>query len=179
MAEAVDKHIWAGRAAYLALVAALIFVGVLPLDTLPPSWAGPDLVMAVTLVWVTRRPDYVPVWLIAATFLLCDLIFQRPPGLWAALVIVMTEMLRGRATQLRGMPFLFEWLTVGVGLIVATLVYRMALGLVLVPRPPGLLHLSQLAATILAYPLVAALAHWLFGVSRPALGEIDRRGKRL
>lgn len=179
MAEQVDKRVWTGRAAYLGLIAVVIFVSVLPLGTLPPRWAGPDLVMAATLVWVTRRPDYVPVWLIAGTFLLADLFFQRPPGLWAALVIVLTEVLRNRAVDLRGIHFVLEWLTVSLGLIAITVIYRLSLGLVLVPRPPALLQLSELAATIAAYPVVAGLAQVVFGVSRPAMGEIDRKGQRL
>jgi hypothetical protein len=52
--------------------------------------------LALTFAWVLRRPEFVPPLLIAAMILLGDLMFHRPPGLWAALVLVTAETLRVR-----------------------------------------------------------------------------------
>jgi rod shape-determining protein MreD len=41
--------------------------------------------------------------------LLADLLFLRPPGLWAAIVVLGHEFLRNREQGLRDMPFFVEW----------------------------------------------------------------------
>jgi rod shape-determining protein MreD len=179
MAEMVRNRIWLGRAAFVLTAAVIVFAALLPLNTMPRPFVGPDLLLAVTLVWIGRRPDHVPVGIVAALFLLTDLLFHRPPGLMAALTVILTEVLRTRAESLRGMPFPIEWLTVAVGLTAVTLANRFALSVAIVPQaPPGLVML-QTVMTILCYPILAGLAYLMFGISRPAPGETDSMGRRL
>jgi len=90
MAETPTAEVWTGRVIYAGVMAAIIFIQLLPLDTRPDVWAAPDLMLTVTLAWTARRPDFSPLILIAGMFLLADLLFQRPPGLWTGLVIIMT-----------------------------------------------------------------------------------------
>lgn len=145
----------------------------------PARWIAPDLLILLTLAWVTRRPGFAPALAIAAIFLVADLLFQRPPGLWAGLVLILSEMLRGRSRSLRTLPFWVEWATVGGGLIAITLVNRFTLSMVLVPQASLGLTLLQMALTILCYPVVVLLSYLLFGISRPTPGEVDASGKRL
>jgi len=179
MAEIPSTRLWIGRMTFLALICGILFVQILPLGTLPPRWAGPDLILAVTLVWLARRPDFVPVLLIAAVFLLTDLLQHRPPGLWTALVVLLTEALRAREAELRTMPYLLEWMTMGFGIIVITLADRLVLALLMMPQTPLALAMGSVTMTVLVYPVVAAAAHFVFGVSRPGLGAIDASGRRL
>lgn len=179
MAETPTAQVWIGRFVFVCIMITIIFIQLLPLDTRPDIWAAPDLMLTVALVWTARRPDFAPVVLIAALFLLADLLFQRPPGLWTGLMIIMTEIFRNRARRIRNVPLMIEWGSVAAGILAITLVYRISLTIVMTPQPPLGLTLIQMVMTIAIYPLVVAAAHFIFGVSRPAPGQTDSLGHRL
>ena len=98
---------------------------------------------------------------------------------WLVLLKVLTEMLRNRAGSLRNAPFGVEWFTVAMVIGAVTLGNRLVLAAVVTPQAPLGLTLIQMVLTILAYPVVVALAHVVFGVSRPAPGEVNALGQRL
>lgn len=179
MAEPVSPRNWGGQLSWLALVTVIMFVHLLPLNTLPRSWAGPDLLLVVTLAWVARRPELVPAPMIALVFLLGDLLYQRPPGLMAALVLILTEMLRARSVGIRQLPFTLEWATVALGIVIVSLMERLVLALTLIPQPAFSLTVMEAVSTALIYPIVVLLAYLVFGISRPAPGEVDSLGHRL
>lgn len=196
-----------GRVSFVALGLFIIFTHLIPLETVPPSlggstlepitqpratagtqtevlfdpvrWVSPDLLILLALAWVTRRPSFAPALAIGVVFLLADMLFQRPPGLWTALVLILSEILRGRARAMRTLPFWLEWATVSMGLIVITAIYGFTLSMVLVPQAPLGLTLLQLVLTIVAYPAVVFISYAVFGVSRPAPGEVDALGHRI
>lgn len=166
MARAGFAHMWIMRAVYFALCLATVLFGLVPLDTAPRGWAGPDLLLALTFAWAVRCPGYVPAPLVAAVFLLADLMFQRPPGLWAALALLASERFRARAAALLPASFLLEWLEVAAALAVMTLLYRLTLGIVAVDQPPPSLSMSQMAATVAVYPLVVGFSALALGVRK-------------
>ncbi len=170
---------WIMRALYLMICLSLLFVQLLPLDTLPRLWAAPDLMVAVSFAWVIRRPDCVTPLMIAMMFLLADLMVQRPPGLWAALVLIGCETLRNRTAGPRELRFAAEWLSVGLTLIIMTLAYRIVLGLTFVAQPPLGLSLIQMLMTLLAYPLVTLVTQTVFRVRRATPGGNDRARQRV
>ncbi len=172
MADRGALHLWLMHALFAGLAGALIFARLLPLDTWPPGWAGPDLFVALACAWAVRRPDYVPPLLVAGLALLMDLLFQRPPGLWAALTLIGIEALRRRAPALRDRTFLADWAAVAGTLVAMTLGYRLVLGVLFVDQPALGLSLTQLLSTLAAYPLVAALSHFLLGVRKRAPGDL-------
>jgi rod shape-determining protein MreD len=172
MADFADPRIWLKRGVFVLVSAVILMLHMVPLDLRPAQWAAPDLMLAMVCVWVARRPDYVPVLLIAAVFFLADLLLQRPPGLWTALVILLTEAIRNRHRELRSMPFLAEWGFVTLGLIVITLANRFVLAIVLTPQAPLGLTLMQLGGTILIYPVVVFAGYLLLGVAHPAPGDL-------
>lgn len=179
MAEAPSSQLWMGRAAFGGLALLIIFAQLLPIDSRPERWAFPDILLAVTFAWVARRPDLAPVAVIAVVFLLADLLFQRPPGLYAALVVVATEVLRARSAGLRNVPLALEWMTIGGAVIALTLANRLALAIAMTPQAPLGMTLIQMIATILSYPLVILAARFIFGITRPAPGEVDNYGHKL
>lgn len=179
MAEIAQPRNWAGRAIFVGLACVLIFVQLLPLQTHPSDWAGPDLLLCMTLVWVTRRPDHVPLLLVAGLFFLLDLLLQRPPGLMAALVLILTEFLRARTGSFRSLAFGLEWGTVAIGIVAVTLANRFVLMLVMLPQAPMGLTLSQMILTILAYPVVTTLAYAALGIRRATAGEFTTFGGRV
>lgn len=179
MAEMVSTTSWAKRCLFLMVAFVIVVAQLVPLDMRPARWAPPDLLLAFTLAWVARRPDFLPVFIIAALFLLADLIFQRPPGLWAALVVMLTETIRRRSREFRSMPLALEWGTIAFGIIVITLVNRVVLAIVMVPQAPLGLTLSQMVLTIAIYPLIIFISHYMMGVQRLAPGAVDGRGHKL
>nr|WP_246849779.1 rod shape-determining protein MreD [Rubellimicrobium arenae] len=157
----------------------LIAAPLLPLNMVPRPYATPDILLAVTAAWAARRPDTLPAPVAAAVFLLADFLFQRPPGLYAGLVLVMTEWLRRRSLRLRKGFFLGEWMAVGAGIAAVGLVNRLVLAVVMTPQAPLGLTLIQVILTLALYPAIAGLAHVALGLRRPAQGEVDALGHRL
>ena len=133
----------------------------------------------MTFAWVLRRPDFVPVWLIALVLLIEDLLLMRPPGLWAGLVVLGAEFLRSRAAFSRELGLLPEWAMVAVVMVLAALAYRLVLALAFLPQVALGQALVQLAITILCYPAVVVLSRLAFGLRKPATGEVDARGRRM
>jgi len=172
MAETGTLHLWLMRALFAALAGALVFARLLPLDMAPPGWAGPDLFLALAFAWAVRRPEYVPPLLVAGLALAMDLLLQRPPGLWAALTLLGCETLRRRAPALRDLTFLAEWAAVAGTLVAMVLAYRLVLTVLIVDQAPLGLSLMQFLSTLVAYPLVAALSHLVFGVRKRAPGDL-------
>ena len=179
MAETPTMQILTGRMLFVGLCGTVLFFQLLPLDARPETWPMPDFLLLLVVLWSARRPDYAPVTFIAILMLMADLLLQRPPGLWAGLAVIFTEVLRRRSRQLRNSPFLLEWGSVAAGIIAINMVNRVAMAVVLLPQPAIGLTLIQMVMTILAYPIVVLVAHAIFGVSRPAPGETDSFGHRL
>jgi rod shape-determining protein MreD len=179
MAEAIATRRLVWRTAFLALAVFVIFVGLLPLGDGAGGVPAPDLLVAIALAWAARRPEYVPVLLVATVMLLADFLFMRPPGLWAAIAVLGVEFLRNREQGFRDLPFLVEWGLVALLLLAMTLANAVVLLVLMVDQPTLGLTLLQLIATILAYPLVVAVTVFAFGLRRAAPGEVDDRGRRL
>lgn len=178
MGDNIALHKWAMRAIYLGLALLVIFFSLLPLQTLPRGWAGPEIIVAITFAWVLRRPEFVPPWLVAAVLLLADLMFHRPPGLWAALVLVGAETLRARHVGLRDMTFAVEWVSVVTTLVAITLGYRVVLAVLMVDQAPLGLSLMQMVMTLFIYPVVVLLSQTVLRVRKPTPGDIDALGGR-
>ena len=182
MAETTQNQVtrlWTMRGGFVAVGIAVILVNLMPLETVPRAWAGPDLLLALCCVWTIRRPDYAPALAVAFLMLMADLMYQRPPGLMAALVVLATEWLKARARTMRDLPFPAEWVA-AAGVITAVLLgYRLVLALFLVDQAPLMLSLIQLAATLVAYPVVVVFSSVVLGLRKTAPGEVDNLGHRL
>ena len=179
MAEARPVRSYSYLALFLALAALSLFIRLLPLGDRGWLFPAPDLLLCLTLAWVVRRPDYLPALAIATVFFLEDLLLMRPPGLWAMLVVLGSEFLRRRAATLRGLNFGFEYLLVAGTLLAMFLANRMILAIVMVPQPSFGLSFAQFLATVIAYPVMVALSHFVFKLRKPATGEVDALGQKL
>lgn len=179
MVDALRSSVWLYRLVFLGLAAAFLFLKLLPLGSIAGEWPGPDILLCLIFAWVVRRPDFLPVPLIAAVLILEDLLLMRPPGLWTALVILATEFIRSRAALTRELGFVTEWLLVA-GMMAALLIsYRLAFALAFLPQPGFGFALVQTVWSILCYPLVVAASRLAFDLRKPATGEVDAYGRRL
>ncbi|MBD3665843.1 rod shape-determining protein MreD [Sulfitobacter sp. TSTF-M16] len=179
MNDQSPTRLWLMRAAFFVLALVILFFHLLPLETTPRRWAGPDVLLAFACAWCLRRPEYVPSVILALAFLLADLLLQRPPGLWAMLALAGCENLKSRGRPLRDASFAVEWMTVAVVICAITFVYRLVLIVALVPVPRLSLTLSELGMTVLVYPVIVGLTHWVMGVRKAAPGDLDALGQRV
>lgn len=177
--DPVAARLWAYRAAFAGLAALVLFVRILPLGATAGGFPGPDLMLCLTLAWVSRRPDYLPALLIAAVVLVEDLVLMRPPGLWAALVVLGTEFLRGRAAITRQFGFLAEWFLVAVMMFGMLMAYRIVLAVAFLDQPGFGYAFAQTVMSVLSYPVVAGLLQVALGLRKPLTGEVDAFGRRL
>ena len=169
------RGLWQYRLLFVFLACLLGFVQLLPLNSGSDYFPGPDLLLLVALSWTIMRPVFVPVVLLAVVFLLGDLLFMRPPGLWTALVILGCEFLRARRILIRNAPFFVEWLSVAGVILAMTITNALILTIFGVPQPSVGLTVLRMLYTILCYPLVVILAGRAFGLRKPS-GERESLG---
>jgi rod shape-determining protein MreD len=178
MAEIADSQRLLMRLVFLVLALAIVFFHLLPLSTRAPVWAPPDLLIALIFAWSLRRPDYVPVLTVALVMLLADLMFQRPPGLLAFLVVAGCEYLRQRAAAMHEASFAGEWLAVGLTLVAITVANRTVLAVLAVEQAQLGLTLMQMLLTIAIYPLVVVFSQSVLAVRKPTPGDTAAMGTR-
>lgn len=178
MAELTTSRVWMMRSGYLALMAAIIFFHLLPLNTQPRQWAPPDLILAFTFAWALRRPDFVPALSVAAVMLVADLLFQRPPGLLAVCVVIGCEYLKTQFGGLTDASFAGEWASVAIVAAAIMAANRIILAIVAVDQAPFLLAVIQLVLTIAVYPIVVWVTHALLGVRKLTPSDADVLGNR-
>lgn len=174
MIEAARHQRLVGTALYILLFLAVLLLRLLPLAPGRVPVPGPDIALCLTLAWSLRRPDQVPVLVVAALFLLEDILLLRPPGLWAAIVVLGSDAARRREHRWRELPFVIEWLRVAALLAIMALAGRLALSMFFLPLPPLGQAVLQYIATVAAWPVVAGLLAWPLGLRRTP-SEIETR----
>ena len=179
MAEVVHPRRWQNRAIYLGLAFFVVFGRLLPLNTGPGGWPGPDLILLLTYSMALRRPDAVPVLLVVAVTLMTDVLFMRPLGLWTACVILGLEFLRAREPLTRDLPFLGEWVMVGATIIAVTLLNAVILSVFGVIRPTLGQTLIQMIVTVFVYPAMVLFTSSVLGIRRVTPGAVDPLGHKL
>ncbi|MBW7056826.1 rod shape-determining protein MreD [Paracoccus bogoriensis] len=155
-----------GSLLFLLAASILLFVRLLPLSS-GPGWPGPDLLLALSLVWVLRRPDQLAAPVIVLAVLIEDVLLMRPLGLWPMIVLLGTEAARTREHRWRDQGFLVEWLRAAVLIAAMILGYRLVQILFILPVPALGQAMLQVVATVAFYPLVVLAARWLLGLRRP------------
>lgn len=167
------------RLLFVGLAIVLLFLRILPVDSGTEGWPGPDLLLCLIFAWTMRRPDFLPVGLVAAVVVVEDLILMRPPGLWAALVVLAAEFIRSRVALTRELTFAVEWLLVAGIMVSLFLAYRVIFAVAFVPQAGFGYALVQVVWSILCYPAVVAVSRLALDLRKPAMGEVDAYGRRL
>jgi rod shape-determining protein MreD len=178
MTDLTPSRLWMMRAAFALLILVILFFHLLPLQTATGGLIWPDLILTFALAWSVRRPEYVPAVLLAALFLLSDLLLQRPPGLWAMLALIACERIKLQSRSLRDASLATEIVSVTAWIIGIGLIYRIILAITMVDMPSIIPWLIQIGATVLAYPLVLGITHVLMGVRKAAPNDFGGKGAR-
>lgn len=173
MGSQAGLHIWSMRALYAAMCCAFLMFHLLPVASPDGLIFAPDFILCLTLAWAARRPEYTPILLIALTGLLADLLLSRPPGLWAALTLLLSEYIRNRGHRMRNLGFVWEWFRVSAGIMVIFLADRIALSIILFDTPPFTLSLLQVAQTVLVYPVIVGFSAFVLRVRHLEAGEVS------
>ncbi len=147
------------------VICIVIYLGnLLPLQTLPRSWAMPDFVFLLAMVWSVRRPEFAPPALLAVVFLLGDFLLSRPPGLGAALMLIACGHLQRRSSRLNLAGFGTEWGRVALLILGTMVLERIILAITFLPIPNLSLSVVQGFATMASYPLVVAACALFLGI---------------
>ena len=171
--------LWMHRLLFLLAALVLMFLRLLPLPASAGRLPGPDLLLCLICAWTVRRPEYLPVLMIAGVVLLEDMVLMRPPGLWTGLVILAAEFIRSRVALTRELSFGVEWLLVAGLMLGLFLGYRLAFAITFLPQPGFGFALVQTLWSIFAYPFVVALSRYGLDLHKPAMGELDAYGRRI
>jgi rod shape-determining protein MreD len=171
--------LWVHRLIFLAAALILTFVRLLPLQTTAGHLPGPDFLLCLIFAWMVRRPDYLSALMIGVVVLTEDMLLMRPPGLWAALVLIGAEFIRARSALTRELSFGVEWLLVSGVIFAVVFANRTILGLAFVDQPAFGFSLMQIIWSILAYPAVVALSRYGLDLYKPAMGQVDALGRRM
>ncbi len=158
--------------AYSCLMCLLLLINIVPYDIWPRRFPGPDLMVAITFVWLLHRPAQIPTPLVAVVFFVADILLMRPIGLWAALMVLAAEFMRHRRRSVRERTFVAEWALASGVLLAATLANVAVLSAVLFESVLLDRAMFQAGSTIMAYPLVSMAARHAFGgTSTTATGK--------
>ena len=170
---------WGYRLLFVALALLFLFIKLLPLGSLAGAFPGPDLLLALMIAWVMRRPDVLPIWLILAVVLTEDLLLMRPPGLWTAIVVLATEFLRSRIALTRELSLPVEWLLASGLMIAMLMLNRLAFTVSLLPQAPFGFAVTQVVWTIIAYPLLVFLSRLWLDIRKTTTGKLNESGRGL
>jgi rod shape-determining protein MreD len=179
MGDTLRDAPWVWWGLFALIVVSLIFLRLLPLGPEAGRLPGPDLVMCLACAWILRRPSFVPLWLVLMVVLFEDMVLMRPPGLWSAMMLMGTELLRARTIAAREFGFMAEWLMVAVVMFAMVIGYRLIMAVAFLPQPTFGLQMVGLGFSILAYPPVVFVSRMAFGLHKPATGELDEIGRPL
>jgi rod shape-determining protein MreD len=171
MIQLPSRSFLTGTMVFLLSAAVLLFLRLLPLKSGIMGWPGPDMILALTLAWVLRRPDQLSAPVIVLAILVEDVLLMRPLGLWTVFVLMGTEAARVREHRWRDQPFMVEWLRVTILIGLMMLGYRLVQILFMLSVPALGQVILQYLATVLVYPFVIFAARWLIGLRRAGHGE--------
>jgi rod shape-determining protein MreD len=177
--NALIGPVWLHRLIFLGVALVITFVRLLPLQTTAGHLPGPDLLLCLIFAWMVRRPEYLSALMIGAVVLAEDMLLMRPPGLWAALVLMGAGFIRARSALTRELNFGVEWLLVAGVIFGVFFANRTILDMAFVDQPSFGFSLLQIIWSVVAYPAVVALSRYGLDLYKPAMGQVDSFGRRM
>lgn len=159
----MTNALWSQRLLYLLISLLFILWLIAPQNPLSQALPTPEFLFCFTLAIILRRPEVLPVILIAIVFLFCDVLFNRPIGLWTAIVIIISEFAKTQYWRYKGSNFVTAWFFISFLSSVGIFLYMIVLNLLLVPQANFWQYLIWALITILIYPIMFCLSFLIVG----------------
>ena len=148
---------FAHQVVYFWIGLLIIFFQILPLQTNPQTWSGPNVLLVFFAAIVSKRPEVTSSFLIASIFLIEDFFLMRPPGLLSALTVLGFYFLKRKFQNQEVNSFIFGWGSVAACLTIILLLYYFISVLLFIPSAGFKLTLMELLMTLALYPVFSAL----------------------
>ena len=142
---------------YFCIGLLIIFFQILPLQTTPQSWSGPNVLLVFFAAIVTKRPEFTSSFLIALIFLIEDFFLMRPPGLMSALIVISFYFLKRKIQNQEENSLIFVWVNVATCLTLVLLIYYMISVLLFLPSAGFSLIFMEIIFSLVLYPIFLVL----------------------
>ena len=142
---------------YFCIGLLIIFFQILPLQTIPQTWSGPNVLLVFFAAIVSKRPEFTSSFLIASIFLIEDFFLMRPPGLMSALTVLGFYFLKRKFQNQEVNSFIFSWASVTTCLTIILLLYYFISVILFIPSAGFKLTLMELIVTLALYPIFSIL----------------------
>ena len=140
----------------------VMYVYLLPVNLVPMQFQPPNFVLLLAIALIIRYPNYLPLWVIFAVFLLYDFLLYQPLGLNTFLALIGMEYLRSNRISIRQMNFVSEWAFIALFLLLYTALREIVLFLFLAENTPFWGALFDLGTSIIYYPVALVCIALLF-----------------
>ena len=148
---------FAHQVIYFCIGLLIIFFQILPLQTTPQTWSGPNILLVFFAAIVSKRPEFISSFLIASIFLIEDFFLMRPPGLMSALTVLGFYFLKRKFQNQEVNSFIFSWASVTTCLTIILLLYYFISVILFIPSAGFKLTLMELIVTLALYPIFSIL----------------------
>ena len=148
---------FAYQVVYFCIGLFIVFFQILPLQTIPQTWSGPNVLLVFFAVIVSNRPEFTASCLIASIFLIEDFFLMRPPGLMSSLTVLGFYFLKRKFQNQEVNSFISCWGSVTTCLTIILLLYYFISVLLFIPSAGFKLTLMELIVTLALYPIFSAL----------------------
>ena len=153
----MNLNSFAHQVVYFCIGLLIIFFQILPLQTTPQAWSGPNVLLVFFAAIVTKRPEFTSSFLVASIFLIEDFFLMRPPGLMSSLTVLGFYFLRRKFQHQEGNSLLSGWGSVITCLTIILLLYYFISILLFIPSAGFRLTLMELIVTLALYPVFSVL----------------------
>jgi len=142
---------------YFCVGLLIIFFQILPLQTTPQSWSGPNILLVFFAALVIKKPEFTSSFLIAIIFLIEDFFLMRPPGLMSSLTVLGLFILKRRFENQEESSVVVIWSNVAICLTSVLLFCYFISVLLFIPSTGFRLILMEITATLAIYPIFSIL----------------------
>ena len=142
---------------YFCIGLLIIFFQILPLQTTPQSWSGPNVLLVFFAAIVIKKPEFTSSLLIAVVFLIEDFFLMRPPGLMSSLTVLGLYILKTKFQNQEETSLVFVWGNVEICLTLILLICYFVSKLLFIPSAGLRLTIMEITVTLAIYPIFSIL----------------------
>mgnify|MGYP001240726233 CR=1 FL=1 len=165
MAGFMNITLWTSSIKYLLLSFIIISVQILPLPIVQQEILWPDLIFLFSVGWLLRKPDQLPIMVIYLVHLISDIVLLRPIGLWSGLSLIVFVFVKWRIYKTKAIFQIGQELIFVMALLALVLITNLILQYMFkILNPPITMIMLQMTFSLLIYPLVMGILHYILGV---------------